>query len=450
MRSIGCSNFSAAQVEQADAVSAARGLARFVSAQNRVLLARAGGRGRARPGLRAARDRADPVLPARERPADRQVPPRRSPSRSGTRLSGRLDVSDERWDRIEALEAFAPERGVGLLERRDRRPRRAAGGLLGDRGGDEPRAGTRERRGRQSGSRRPPSSRSCARCDVDASGRRWRRAGSEGASCSGAATRPVSEWLVARLDPRPGQTILELAAGTGETGFLAAPLLGPDGRLISSDREPGMVEAAEAARRGERGIANVEFRVLDAERLELPDCERRRRAQPLRLHPQGRPAAGAAPRSAASCAPGGRLAFCGLGRARAKPLDDRSGRGDGRARPPPAPSERGDRSSRRNATRRRSRACSRRPASRPETSRSSSRLPLRRRRGALVLRQRAPRPGRARARGLPDEVERAEVRAEVERRARSAPDGFELGGVSLNVAAALGTMRLVLAPWPSG
>ena len=36
------------------------------------------------------------------------------------------------------------------------------------------------------------------------------------------ATRPVSEWLVARLDPQPGETILELAAGTGETGFLAA------------------------------------------------------------------------------------------------------------------------------------------------------------------------------------------------------------------------------------
>jgi hypothetical protein len=33
-------------------------------------------------------------------------------------------------------------------------------------------------------------------------------------------TRPVSEWLVDRLEPQPGQTILELAAGAGETGFL--------------------------------------------------------------------------------------------------------------------------------------------------------------------------------------------------------------------------------------
>jgi SAM-dependent methyltransferase len=78
------------------------------------------------------------------------------------------------------------------------------------------------------------------------------------------STRPVSEWLVARLDPAPGQTILELAAGTGETGLLAAPLLEPGGRLISSDRSPNMVEAARRLA-AELGIANVEFRVLDAD-----------------------------------------------------------------------------------------------------------------------------------------------------------------------------------------
>ena len=46
--------------------------------------------------------------------------------------------------------------------------------------------------------------------------------------------RPVSEWLVDHVDPRPGQTILELAAGPGETGFLAAERVGADGRLIST------------------------------------------------------------------------------------------------------------------------------------------------------------------------------------------------------------------------
>jgi ubiquinone/menaquinone biosynthesis C-methylase UbiE len=84
------------------------------------------------------------------------------------------------------------------------------------------------------------------------------------------STREISAWLVDRLDPRPGQTILELAAGTGETGFLAAARLGESGRLISSDRSPNMVEAARRAGE-ELGLRNVEFRVLDSERLELDD-----------------------------------------------------------------------------------------------------------------------------------------------------------------------------------
>ena len=85
------------------------------------------------------------------------------------------------------------------------------------------------------------------------------------------STRAVSEWLVDRLDPKPGQTILDVAAGTGETGFLAAERLGDGGQLISSDLSPNMVEAARRVA-GLFGVANAEFRVLDAERLDLPDA----------------------------------------------------------------------------------------------------------------------------------------------------------------------------------
>jgi len=85
------------------------------------------------------------------------------------------------------------------------------------------------------------------------------------------STRRVSEWLVDRLDPHAGQTILELSAGTGETGFLAAARLGGEGRLISSDRSPNMVEAARRAS-VPLGVANADFRVLDAEALDLPDA----------------------------------------------------------------------------------------------------------------------------------------------------------------------------------
>jgi SAM-dependent methyltransferase len=80
----------------------------------------------------------------------------------------------------------------------------------------------------------------------------------------------VGERLVERLDPQPGQTVLELAAGTGDTGFRAAPRLGPEGRLISTDFAPAMVEQARAV--GDQlGLENVEHRVLDAERMDLED-----------------------------------------------------------------------------------------------------------------------------------------------------------------------------------
>ena len=82
------------------------------------------------------------------------------------------------------------------------------------------------------------------------------------------ASRVVGEWLVAKLDPRPGQIVLELAAGSGDTGFLAARLIGKTGRLISTDFSPEMVEVARR-RAKEIGITNADFRVLDAERNDL-------------------------------------------------------------------------------------------------------------------------------------------------------------------------------------
>ncbi|OBI85002.1 class I SAM-dependent methyltransferase [Mycobacterium sp. 1245805.9] len=82
--------------------------------------------------------------------------------------------------------------------------------------------------------------------------------------------RRVSEWLVEQVDPQPGQTVLELTAGPGETGFLAATRLGSTGRLISSDFVPAMVAAARR-RADELGLANVECRVIDAQQIDLPD-----------------------------------------------------------------------------------------------------------------------------------------------------------------------------------
>jgi len=83
-------------------------------------------------------------------------------------------------------------------------------------------------------------------------------------------SRPIHEWLVAHLAPRAGQRIIEIAAGPGDTGFMIAPLLGK-GRLVSTDLSPSMLSAAQK-RAAELGISNVDFRLLDAQNMDLPDA----------------------------------------------------------------------------------------------------------------------------------------------------------------------------------
>jgi aryl-alcohol dehydrogenase-like predicted oxidoreductase len=112
VRHLGSSNYSAAQIEEAERVANARGLTRFVSAQNHYSL--------------VERDVEDDVLPACERLGIGMLPyfPLASGLLTGKyirgeqategRLAGR-EVPDERWDRLERLQHFADERGLPLL-----------------------------------------------------------------------------------------------------------------------------------------------------------------------------------------------------------------------------------------------------------------------------------------------------------------------------------------------
>jgi SAM-dependent methyltransferase len=83
-------------------------------------------------------------------------------------------------------------------------------------------------------------------------------------------TLPVSARMVEALRLQPGDTVLDLAAGTGDTGYLAAELIEPGGSLITSDLVPEMLSAAQ--RRAEAlGVRNVRFRQIDAETsIDLP------------------------------------------------------------------------------------------------------------------------------------------------------------------------------------
>ena len=113
---IGCSNFSAAQLEEAEATSREEGLARFVSLQNEYSL--------------LERDIEAEVAPACER-LDVSILPffplasgllsgkyrRGEAGPDGARLSSRDSAgTDEQFDVVEGLEAYASERDIGVLD----------------------------------------------------------------------------------------------------------------------------------------------------------------------------------------------------------------------------------------------------------------------------------------------------------------------------------------------
>ncbi len=83
-----------------------------------------------------------------------------------------------------------------------------------------------------------------------------------------AAVEPVSRWLVAAVEPRPGEDLLDLAAGVGETGFRAAALLQPEGRLYCVDAAESMLAAARQ-RAEQLGLRGVEVLRGDLEAIPL-------------------------------------------------------------------------------------------------------------------------------------------------------------------------------------
>jgi len=82
-------------------------------------------------------------------------------------------------------------------------------------------------------------------------------------------TMEVSRWMLDAAGLQPGHTVLELAAGPGDTGLMAAELVAPGGRAIITDGVEAMVEAA-TARAAEVGATNVEVRPMEAEWIDLP------------------------------------------------------------------------------------------------------------------------------------------------------------------------------------
>jgi SAM-dependent methyltransferase len=79
---------------------------------------------------------------------------------------------------------------------------------------------------------------------------------------------PVSTWMIEHAGLQPGHRVLELAAGPGDTGFLAAELIRPGGTLLCTDGTESMLEVARG-RAKELGIENVEFKRIELEWIDL-------------------------------------------------------------------------------------------------------------------------------------------------------------------------------------
>ena len=55
---------------------------------------------------------------------------------------------------------------------------------------------------------------------------------------------PCTRVLLEKVPPRPGQSVLDLACGTGQVARRVAPLVGSEGRVVGLDVNPRMLEVA--------------------------------------------------------------------------------------------------------------------------------------------------------------------------------------------------------------
>lgn len=82
--------------------------------------------------------------------------------------------------------------------------------------------------------------------------------------------KPAQDLLLEMANLKPGESVLDVACGTGLVSFEALEKLGQNGRLLGTDISDKMVELAtlNAVQKGEN---RIQFERMDAEELQLDD-----------------------------------------------------------------------------------------------------------------------------------------------------------------------------------
>jgi SAM-dependent methyltransferase len=80
---------------------------------------------------------------------------------------------------------------------------------------------------------------------------------------------PVTTWMIEQAWLQPGHRVLDLAAGTGDLGYMAFEMIQPGGELITSDFAPEMLTVAQE-RAEALGLEAVRFKQIDAESIDFP------------------------------------------------------------------------------------------------------------------------------------------------------------------------------------
>ena len=82
---------------------------------------------------------------------------------------------------------------------------------------------------------------------------------------------PVRDRMLDVANLAPGKRVLDVACGTGEPAIPAAERVAPNGSVLATDLVAEMIDVARDIAK-QRGVKNIEFRVVDGEELPVDDA----------------------------------------------------------------------------------------------------------------------------------------------------------------------------------